>query len=64
MAASDKIKNTATQASGRAKEAAGAVTGNDNLKFKGQREQFTSNINQAGENLKQAAQKLRDALPF
>lgn len=64
MAATDNAKNTAAEASGRAKEAAGDVTGNKSLKSEGQREQFTANMNKAGENLKSAAKNVRDALPF
>jgi uncharacterized protein YjbJ (UPF0337 family) len=64
MSASDKVSNAATQVIGRVKEAAGAITGNVDLKATGQREQFTSNLKQAGENLKDSLFKVRDALGF
>jgi uncharacterized protein YjbJ (UPF0337 family) len=57
MATTDKVKNTAQQAKGKVKEAAGKVTGNDKLEKKGK-------IDQRKGDLKQAGEKVKDALAF
>jgi uncharacterized protein YjbJ (UPF0337 family) len=54
MGASDKTKNAADQLKGRAKEAAGAVTGNSNLKLRGRAEQASASLRQSFEKLKDA----------
>ena len=57
MATTDKAKNTAQKAKGKAKEAAGKVTGNDKLRNKGKADQRKGDLKQAGE-------KVKDALAF
>ncbi len=52
MALDDKIKNSAEELGGKAKEAAGNATGNDSLKAEGQGDQAGANLKQAGENVK------------
>jgi uncharacterized protein YjbJ (UPF0337 family) len=55
MATRDKAKNTAQRVKGKVKEAAGEVTGNDDLRHEGRADQTKGNLKQAGE-------KLRDAI--
>lgn len=57
MATTDKAKNTAQRATGKVKEEAGRVTGNDKLRHEG-------NADQRKGNLKQAGEKIKDALAF
>jgi uncharacterized protein YjbJ (UPF0337 family) len=57
MATTDKVKNTAQRAKGRAKEVAGAATGNDKLRAKGEADQRKGKLTQAGENVKDAFKK-------
>jgi uncharacterized protein YjbJ (UPF0337 family) len=57
MATTDKAKNTAQRAKGKAKEAAGNVTGNDKLRSKGKVDQKKADVKQAGENIKDAFRK-------
>lgn len=52
MGLDDKIKNTAQDAAGKAKETAGDVTGNDELKGEGKVDQTTSSIKDAAESAK------------
>lgn len=52
MGLDDKIKNAAEDAGGKAKEAAGDVTGNDRLKGEGKVDQAKSGIKDAAENAK------------
>ena len=49
-----KAKNTAEQATGKVKEAAGQVTGNESLEAEGHRDQATGDLKQAGEKAKDA----------
>jgi uncharacterized protein YjbJ (UPF0337 family) len=55
MTMGDKIKHAGEEAVGKAKEAAGKVTGNENLEARGQAEQAEANIKQAGDKTKDAA---------
>jgi uncharacterized protein YjbJ (UPF0337 family) len=57
MATTDKAKNTAQRAKGKAKEAAGKVTGNDKLRSKGKVDQKKADVKQACENIKDAFRK-------
>jgi len=57
MATTDKAKNTAEQAKGKLKEAAGEITGNDRLRAEGKADQTKGNLKQAGEKLKDAFNK-------
>ena len=54
MSAVDKIKNTVEDVSGKAKEGVGSATGNENLQAEGKSDQATSDLKDAGENLKDA----------
>jgi uncharacterized protein YjbJ (UPF0337 family) len=51
----DKAKNTAQQAKGKIKEATGKFTGNDHLRDEGKADQTEAS-------LKQASEKVKDAL--
>ena len=57
MSAEDKAKNTAEQATGKVKEGAGKVTGNESLKAEGRGDQAKGNLKQAGEKVKDAFKK-------
>jgi uncharacterized protein YjbJ (UPF0337 family) len=57
MATIDKAKNTTQQAKGKAKELAGKATGNDKLQGNGKSDQRTGNLKQAGEKVKDALKK-------
>ena len=46
---------------GRAKEAAGSVTGDDDLKAEGRADQAESSVKQAGEKVKDAVDDIKDA---
>lgn len=48
----DKAKNAAEDAVGKAKEVVGEVTGNDDLKAEGQKDQGVSGAKKVGENIK------------
>ena len=52
MGLDDKIKNTAENASGKAKEAAGKATDNERLEAEGRGEQASADLKQAGEKVK------------
>jgi uncharacterized protein YjbJ (UPF0337 family) len=54
VATTDKAKNTAQQAKGKLKEAAGEATGNKDLRAKGKSDQTKANFKQAGEKVKDA----------
>ena len=57
MATSDKARNTAQQAKGKLKETVGKVSGNDKLRAEGKADQVKGNLKQAGEKLKDAVKK-------
>ena len=57
MAALDKAKNSAQRTKGRVKEGAGKLTGNAKLRAKGKTDQAIGNIKQAGEKVKDALKK-------
>jgi uncharacterized protein YjbJ (UPF0337 family) len=54
MGLSDKLDNTKDDLTGKAKEAAGKVTGNERLEAEGDLDQRESSIKQAGEKVKDA----------
>ena len=54
MSAKDKIKNAVQDLTGKAKEAAGKVTGNEKLQAEGKAEQTKADAKKAGENIKDA----------
>jgi uncharacterized protein YjbJ (UPF0337 family) len=54
MAAVDKAKNTTQSVKGQVKEKVGEATGNDRLRAKGRTDQAKGNLKQAGEKVKDA----------
>jgi len=52
MGIADKAKNAAEDLKGKAKEAVGDVTGNDELKAEGKADQTKSSAKKVGENVK------------
>jgi len=54
MGIDDKAKNTAQDLTGKAKEAAGKVTNNEELEAEGKGDQAAADLKQAGEKLKDA----------
>jgi uncharacterized protein YjbJ (UPF0337 family) len=54
MSAIDKLKNTVEDVAGKAKEAVGGATHNDELKNEGKTDQTKSDFKDAGENVKDA----------
>ncbi|MHA7209974.1 CsbD family protein [Arthrobacter sp. MDT1-65] len=57
MGLDDKIGNAAQKLGGQGKEAAGHVTGDENLKAEGQGDQAKSDLKQAGEKIKDVFKK-------
>ena len=57
MSKRDKARNTAEAAKGKAKKAAGKVTGNPYSQAEGTAKKKSANLKQAGEKLKDAARK-------
>ncbi|GAB3815241.1 CsbD family protein [Kribbella italica] len=57
MSLADKAKNAAEDLAGKAKEAVGKVTGDEDLKAEGQTDQSKSDLKQAGEKVKDAFKK-------
>jgi uncharacterized protein YjbJ (UPF0337 family) len=55
MSASDKIRNTAQDLAGKAKEAVGKTTNDDSMVAEGKGEQSGAQMKKAGENVKDAA---------
>lgn len=71
MGIDDKAENKFQDLGGKAKEAAGDITGNDDLKAEGKGDQFAASAKdavenvkdfakEAGENIKEAGEKLLD----
>jgi uncharacterized protein YjbJ (UPF0337 family) len=54
MGTDDKTNNKLEEMGGKAKEAVGSATGDDELRHQGQRDQSKANIKQAGEKVKDA----------
>jgi len=54
MATKDKESNVAENAKGKIKEVTGKATGNDRLRHKGKTDQGKANLKQAGEKVKDA----------
>jgi len=52
--AADKMKHQGEELGGKAKEAAGKVTGNDELEAEGRFDQTKANLKQAGDDVKDA----------
>jgi len=57
MAKSNKVKNAKQLAKGRLKEAVGKATGNDDLRAEGKNDQSLANLKQASEKVKDALKK-------
>jgi uncharacterized protein YjbJ (UPF0337 family) len=57
MSSEDKIKNKIDDLGGRAKEAIGKATGNDDTKNEGRGDQAKSSLKDAGEKVKDAFKK-------
>jgi len=55
MSMGDKTKHAADEAAGKVKEAAGKVTGNEDLEAKGHAQQAEADVKQAGDKAKDAA---------
>ncbi len=62
MGTKDRASNNAQDVKGRVKEAVGSITGNDDLKNKGKTDQTKAAMKDAGEDVKDAAHKVRDAV--
>lgn len=54
MGLDDKIKHAAQEAEGKAKEAAGKVTGDEDREAEGKAQQSAANLKQAGDDVKDA----------
>ncbi len=54
MGTDDKIRHAVDEATGKAKEAAGKVLGDDSLENEGQREQSKADLKQATDDVKDA----------
>ena len=61
MGLDDKADNKGQDLKGRAKEAAGSLTGDDDLKNEGRGDQAESSVKQAGEKAKDAIGDVKDA---
>jgi uncharacterized protein YjbJ (UPF0337 family) len=62
MGFDDKVDNKTDDLKGRAKEAAGSITGDDEMKNEGRADQAESSVKQAGERAKDAVGDLKDAV--
>jgi len=62
MGTKDKASNKAQDLKGRAKEAAGSVTGNEDLKRKGKADQTRAALKDTGEKVKDAASHVKDTV--
>jgi uncharacterized protein YjbJ (UPF0337 family) len=61
MGLDDKADNKGQDLKGRAKEAVGSVTGDDDMKNEGRGDQAESSVKQAGEKAKDAIGDVKDA---
>jgi uncharacterized protein YjbJ (UPF0337 family) len=57
MSAEDKAKNAAQKAAGKVKEGAGKMTGDQSLEAEGRGDQAKGDLKQAGEKVKDAVKK-------
>ncbi|TFC88415.1 CsbD family protein [Cryobacterium sp. TmT2-59] len=57
MSEADKIKNAADKASGKLKESAGKIAGDESLETEGKTDQAKASLKQAGEHVKDVFKK-------
>ncbi|MCB5280418.1 CsbD family protein [Arthrobacter sp. AL08] len=57
MGIGDKVQNEAQHLGGKAKEAAGNATNNDEMRAEGQKDQVAADAKKVGENVKDAFKK-------
>ncbi|MGA9869990.1 MAG: CsbD family protein [Rhodococcus sp. (in: high G+C Gram-positive bacteria)] len=62
MGLDDKIGNKSEDLGGKAKEATGSVTGNDDLKNEGKGDQVSAAVKDGAEKVKDAAGNIKDKL--
>ncbi|WP_182349149.1 CsbD family protein [Tomitella gaofuii] len=62
MGVQDKFENKAVELRGRAKEAAGAASGDEDLRDEGQADQASSSVKQGVEKAKDKANEIADRL--
>ena len=62
MGTKDKASNKAQDLKGKGKEAVGSATGNRDLRTKGKSDQTKAALKDAGENIKDAASKVKNAV--
>ncbi|AUH67591.1 MULTISPECIES: CsbD family protein [Gordonia] len=62
MAMEDKMSNKADELKGKAKEAGGSLTGDDDLKNEGKADQAAAAVKKGVEEVKDAAAKVKDKL--
>jgi len=62
MSTEDKASNKVQDLKGKAKEAVGSATGNEELEAKGKTDQAKSAVKDVGENAKDAVGKVKDAI--
>jgi uncharacterized protein YjbJ (UPF0337 family) len=61
MSTRDKAKNAGRNATGKAKEVAGRISGNRRTEQRGRRDQVKADLKDAGEQLKDTGGKIKDA---
>jgi uncharacterized protein YjbJ (UPF0337 family) len=61
MGTKDKASNKAQDLKGKAKEAAGSATGNEDLRRKGKADQTKAALKDSGEKVKDAVSHVKDA---
>ncbi|MHC3000778.1 CsbD family protein [Gordonia metallireducens] len=62
MGLNDKVSNKVEDLGGKAKEAAGDVTGDDQLKNEGKGDQLSAAVKDGAEKVKDAAENIKDKL--
>jgi len=62
MSTDDRVSNKAQDVKGKVKEAAGDLTGNRDLENKGKSDQAKAAVKDVGEDVKDAAGKVKDAI--
>ncbi|MFK4729627.1 CsbD family protein [Agromyces mediolanus] len=62
MGLGDKVKHTAEELTGKAKQGIGKMTGNEELEAEGRAEEAKADLKQAGDKAKDAGKDVKDAL--